>query len=290
VNNRYYSNAYGRFMTPDPYKGISGGSGDPGDPQSWNRYAYTLGDPVNRGDPMGMDSCAAANCVTVTGTYDSLDYQSFSYGNGYYSSSWIAGLVQQGVSAAQGAAGQYKTGGWDKEVSTLSNGNQLIFELLLSGTLPMTPECQKDLDALSAATGIGIFQIPYTINNQSWVDGTSSTATVCSSETQADSVAYNFYCGLHPTFTFAQLFANNTSIGAWTALPGSASAGSVFFNPNALQNSPFSSGFAAGLLIHEAFHTLGALDGTLLTALGYSADDTSDKVNSKLSKDCFNGQ
>src|SRR5579863_6033770 len=44
ANNRYYSNAYGRFMTPDPYSA----SGGPSDPQSWNQYSYTRGDPVNR--------------------------------------------------------------------------------------------------------------------------------------------------------------------------------------------------------------------------------------------------
>jgi RHS repeat-associated protein len=56
ANNRYYSNAYGRFMTPDPYKASGGhGTGKPGDPQSWNRYAYTRGDPVNRFDPNGTD-------------------------------------------------------------------------------------------------------------------------------------------------------------------------------------------------------------------------------------------
>jgi hypothetical protein len=41
-------------MTPDPYQGNSGGPGDPSDPQSWNRYAYTTGDPVNYNDPAGM--------------------------------------------------------------------------------------------------------------------------------------------------------------------------------------------------------------------------------------------
>jgi RHS repeat-associated protein len=51
ANNRYYSNAYGRFMTPDP----SRSSGGPSNPQSWNRYSYTAGDPVNRNDPAGLD-------------------------------------------------------------------------------------------------------------------------------------------------------------------------------------------------------------------------------------------
>ena len=54
ANNRYYSNAYGRFMTPEPYTS----SGRVSSPQSWNRYTYTAGDPVNRFDPTGMDYIA----------------------------------------------------------------------------------------------------------------------------------------------------------------------------------------------------------------------------------------
>ena len=54
ADNRYYSNAYGRFMTPDPYQGNGGGSGDADNPQTWNRYAYTVGDPVNWIDPSGQ--------------------------------------------------------------------------------------------------------------------------------------------------------------------------------------------------------------------------------------------
>jgi len=42
-------------MTPDPYQGTSGGPGDANNPQSWNRYAYVAGDPVNRLDPNGLD-------------------------------------------------------------------------------------------------------------------------------------------------------------------------------------------------------------------------------------------
>jgi RHS repeat-associated protein len=51
AHNRYYSNAYGRFMTPDP----SASSESPNNPQSWNRYPYVLGDPVNGTDPTGLD-------------------------------------------------------------------------------------------------------------------------------------------------------------------------------------------------------------------------------------------
>ena len=51
ANNRYYSNAYGRFMTPDPFTN----GGRLSEPQSWNRYAYAGADPVNHLDPSGLD-------------------------------------------------------------------------------------------------------------------------------------------------------------------------------------------------------------------------------------------
>jgi RHS repeat-associated protein len=52
ANNRYYSNAGGRFVTSDP-AGFK--AGRPENPGSWNRYAYTAGDPVNGNDPSGLD-------------------------------------------------------------------------------------------------------------------------------------------------------------------------------------------------------------------------------------------
>jgi RHS repeat-associated protein len=51
ADQRYYGNVQGRFMTPDPYMA----SGGPSDPGSWNRHAYTRGDPVNRLDPQGLE-------------------------------------------------------------------------------------------------------------------------------------------------------------------------------------------------------------------------------------------
>ena len=48
--NRYYGSSMGRFTTPDPY----GGSANPGNAQSWNRYAYVTNDPINNNDPSGL--------------------------------------------------------------------------------------------------------------------------------------------------------------------------------------------------------------------------------------------
>jgi RHS repeat-associated protein len=69
AQNRYYASTLARFTSPDPYMA----SGGPTDPQSWNQYAYTRGDPVNRFDPAGLQDCTpkadgSFNCGSVTGT------------------------------------------------------------------------------------------------------------------------------------------------------------------------------------------------------------------------------
>ena len=51
AKHRYYDFARGRFTTPDPSS-----SGKISDPLSWNRYAYVMGDPINKYDPTGLDS------------------------------------------------------------------------------------------------------------------------------------------------------------------------------------------------------------------------------------------
>ncbi len=47
--NRYYSSNTGRFLSVDA------GGRAPGNPQRWNRYSYSLNDPVNLTDPTGLD-------------------------------------------------------------------------------------------------------------------------------------------------------------------------------------------------------------------------------------------
>ncbi|HTQ55085.1 MAG TPA: RHS repeat-associated core domain-containing protein, partial [Bryobacteraceae bacterium] len=61
--NRYYFSTWGRFMSPDP----SGSSINPGNPQSWNRYSYVMGDPINHNDPLGLDGGPTGLCAAVSG-------------------------------------------------------------------------------------------------------------------------------------------------------------------------------------------------------------------------------
>jgi RHS repeat-associated protein len=48
--NRYYSSTQGRFTSPDPMNS----SGIPLLPQTWNRYAYTINNPLLYTDPKGL--------------------------------------------------------------------------------------------------------------------------------------------------------------------------------------------------------------------------------------------
>jgi RHS repeat-associated protein len=51
AENRQYAQGMGRFMRVDPVSGTAA------NPQSWDRYAYTMGDPVNSTDPTGLCLC-----------------------------------------------------------------------------------------------------------------------------------------------------------------------------------------------------------------------------------------
>ena len=48
----------GRWSSPDP-AGLA--AVDPSNPQSWNRYAYVMNDPLALTDPDGLDPCQGAN-------------------------------------------------------------------------------------------------------------------------------------------------------------------------------------------------------------------------------------
>jgi RHS repeat-associated protein len=57
----------GRWPSPDP-AGLA--AVDPSNPQSWNRYAYVLNNPLVLIDLLGLDPCDKSNapggCVSVT--------------------------------------------------------------------------------------------------------------------------------------------------------------------------------------------------------------------------------
>ena len=58
---RRYSSRQGRWLNPDP---AGRGAVNPGDPQSWNRYAYVANNPLILLDPLGL-ICKHTNSASL---------------------------------------------------------------------------------------------------------------------------------------------------------------------------------------------------------------------------------
>jgi len=85
--NRYYNPRLGRFMSSDP---LGPASANYSNPQSMNRYAYALNNPMSNLDPRGLD-CVYLN---ATGTdYESIDADSNSGECGQNGGLWFDGKV-----------------------------------------------------------------------------------------------------------------------------------------------------------------------------------------------------
>jgi RHS repeat-associated protein len=56
---RKYASGYGRWLSPDPL------GGEPGEPQSWNRYSYVTNDPLNFSDPDGAEKKCALDGINI---------------------------------------------------------------------------------------------------------------------------------------------------------------------------------------------------------------------------------
>jgi RHS repeat-associated protein len=112
ADQRYYNPWYGRFNTPDPGGVKTANAADPG---SWNRYAYTRGDPINNFDPTGTDPCSADGFLDA-GCYDpcandfdpSVDPYNSQCGGGSGPGYWSQAAIGAAIAAvaAQAAAEQ----------------------------------------------------------------------------------------------------------------------------------------------------------------------------------------
>jgi RHS repeat-associated protein len=99
---RYYNLNVGRFWSPDP-AGI--GAVNPGNPTSWNRYTYVLGDPINGNDPTGWDGipgCDVSYSGDETGPPTGCSSMTFATtdafgGWGTYTTAPTTGLSQTGT-------------------------------------------------------------------------------------------------------------------------------------------------------------------------------------------------
>lgn len=147
ANNRYYSNAYGRFMTPDPYTN----SGRLSDPQSWNPYVYTRGDPVNRLDPVGLDDCPSGEAPGPNG--DGFVCLEETYGpggpTGGQTPQQQKGSEPVGQKTAQPSGSKFT--GFQQAINDLSKPDCL--NLIAGGTGLTEQQLVQDLNKAQVTTG-----------------------------------------------------------------------------------------------------------------------------------------
>jgi RHS repeat-associated protein len=273
AQNRYYSSQIARFTTADPYKA----SGGPADPQSWNRYAYVGGDPVNFADPTG-DNRVVVSCDWTTGLDGEGGIVPFAICGLY---SWTGGggtnTASDGARVVVGSQSR-----WDKAVAKLSDGNALLNTVL--GGQPSEP-CQGDLHALQniGVSSVGILAVSDTVqwNNASGDDTLAIGLFVPGSQAYQDEQQHG------PNETISQYVSGATPAAA--ALPGSALWGNIYFSSSYVAG--LSTANAAALLMHELIHTLGPTDSQIQAALfGASSPQVgalSDNITQKFLKDCF---
>jgi RHS repeat-associated protein len=159
---RYYNNNFGRFWSPDP-AGLK--AAKRGNPTSWNRYAYANDDPVNGIDPSGLcvidgteyedggPECPNVTSVGVTATADPVD----TCDGGVACTGFT--LTQPptapcsnpsgacGMGAPVGVTGQPGGSAHAPDSQTGPPGYAGALSLLKVAS----PQCQKDIDAGSAA-------------------------------------------------------------------------------------------------------------------------------------------
>jgi RHS repeat-associated protein len=76
AGQRFYASSYGRFNTPDPtFSSVS-----VGDPDSWNRYGYVNGDPINSLDPNGLCAVFIAGVTQSPGDNPDLTQEAINLG------------------------------------------------------------------------------------------------------------------------------------------------------------------------------------------------------------------
>jgi RHS repeat-associated protein len=283
ANNRYYTNAYGRFMTPDPY----GNSGRLTDPQSWNRYAYTRGDPVNRYDPSGTDDSAPYLCPVGAGEGNTELVECFdvtaplpsAIGSG---TSYVAKVA---AIAAYQAAMVALSAMWDKTHSDLTTAAAFIASD--AAGMEALPGCEKDIQTLNQETRSDVtfaeiaFQAGHTNFNDALTSGYAPPGFV-GPPTPA------FYSSDWPAggYTYAISYLN-TNQEYW--LPGS-----TMYTPNSVMSGltpvAMTPGRLDGMVMHELLHNMGFNDDQLQSATGIIDPLTTDTISQQLSKDCFPSQ
>jgi RHS repeat-associated protein len=277
---RQYTCGQGRWLTPDRL------GGSILNPQSLNRYAYALDNPTSLIDPLGLGHCSIAegwDAVRDPHAGAGLFGDPFTLTAPGQEGESLAGTTFPPSYSSDGSSGPPAAGcgdgsskRWTKALAKLDSAQVALEHLNPSA------DCQKDLNAISAATGLSLAAIQDQANFSNWNDATTSTTLQVGLFT-VGSTDYNFWSGKGTTIE--EYFKNNPDVKGEAAQPGTPLAGNIYFVPGYVNGH--SAGYDAALLMHEVTHNLGATDPQLKAALGFKEIDPSQYVTGKLAKDCF---
>jgi RHS repeat-associated protein len=256
ATNRYYSSSLSRFLTPDLFGGSEAGL----NPQSWNRYSYSLNDPVNYFDPTGKN----AVCVTKVDEGDDDSSTECFGGDG----SGGSGSGSGGIALPQ----------WQQALNLAR-----VIAVSVIGTLASDSNCQNDIDALGkesqsvkGATAIDDDTLIQALVDANYQNGLTATAAASTLNDPMINARPNVANG-----PISNLFIPGTE--AESQLGGNT----VYFRPSyVLGLSPY--GLAA-LIAHETLHNLGLNDPQVEAGLGLTSQQcqVSNCITIKLDMDCF---
>ena len=133
----------GRWIVPDP-AGFA--AADPAIPQSWNRYAYVINNPLVLIDPTGMDYCGGSSAPYTTGGggTGNLPQPSCLIATGVYDASWVDPNYSEG--ATPGSPGYFNNQTWQSIDSWLSQPGE-------TGSPEYTPLPTGGLNGFSSDIG-----------------------------------------------------------------------------------------------------------------------------------------
>jgi len=270
ADQRFYASTYGRFNTPDPYKG----SGGPSDPGSWNRYAYVEDDPVNSSDPLGLfqlqaqpgiaDSCNATMspytgliaCVGPGVTpYTSGSGQSVSTSNPQNVWDSLSPACQKGLqtampgsTTAQMLAALTRADSAQNTLQAATSGTSISWTMLAAiGIRESTFQNKTEVDG--AGLGVGVFQIS--------VPGSGLTAAQAGNLTTAANYAAHLlssnmaYLGSQFNYAPAQLLqATAASFNMNPYKPGNFTG-----NPNTIDSGTTGGNYGSNVVqLMNCFH------------------------------------
>jgi RHS repeat-associated protein len=125
---RYYSGAEGRFSSPDPLVIPKLGRrvflAHLSDPQTWNKYAYVMNNPLTRTDPTGLDFYLTCKQTKDNGSTCQNGHVGTTDSKGNFTATVITSAQLQ--DAKSGIAGMVTEGGVKIKTATGTYGAQFI--------------------------------------------------------------------------------------------------------------------------------------------------------------------